>query len=436
MVTFLHLSDIHFAIRNQGTQFDLDERLREAIFDDIRANLSDVGHYDGILISGDIAFSGKPAEYGRATKWLEELCVATGSEPTAIFVVPGNHDVDRTFVERDSFIWVGHRALRECVEKQQWLDRLQAQLTDKSCDSLRPLHNYNEFAQAYTCRTDAKRLSWRIEHPKPLSDGTRIAIFGINSAIVSDVDDARGNLLVSDFQFHELTSDRDFVNLLLCHHPPTWLKDDQMVSDQLKAYVHVALFGHEHAWRCRNVDGKLHLMAGAMHPDRHEADWTPTYHIVQLDVDLNVLTVRVVTRQWSPADLKFLAARHSTGLAWEDHRIALPVRGHNMVKSHIHVPPHTATAGPMTDPIPDQPVDRSAFQRELVVHFFRLGIPLRYRAAEAAGLLKENDNFLEPQALWSEIFYRAVQENRLQHLWDAVALREPRLRNRPNPFQP
>jgi len=41
---------------------------------------------------------------------------------------------------------------------------------------------------------------------------------------------------------------------------------------------------------------------------------------------------------------------------------------------------------------------------------------------------------LHPQAMWAEIFRRAVSEGKLKNFWDAVAKRTPSLLGRPNPF--
>jgi hypothetical protein len=43
-----------------------------------------------------VAFAGKAAEYDFAYEWLErELCPAAGCMIENVFVIPGNHDVDR-----------------------------------------------------------------------------------------------------------------------------------------------------------------------------------------------------------------------------------------------------------------------------------------------------------------------------------------------------
>lgn len=90
--TWLHLSDLHF---RESTSWDADIVLRELLkdikarvtVDDLRPNL--------IFVTGDIAYSGKKSEYRLAATFFDQLLGVTGLDKKHLFVVPGNHDVDR-----------------------------------------------------------------------------------------------------------------------------------------------------------------------------------------------------------------------------------------------------------------------------------------------------------------------------------------------------
>ena len=91
----LHLSDVHFGqtIRN-GTNW----RLRRVLGNAWEKNLGEIredGKPDLICFTGDIAFSGKETEYNEATLFFDELLTRLGVDKSRLFVVPGNHDVDR-----------------------------------------------------------------------------------------------------------------------------------------------------------------------------------------------------------------------------------------------------------------------------------------------------------------------------------------------------
>jgi 3',5'-cyclic AMP phosphodiesterase CpdA len=94
---FLHLSDIHFKKTEVGQPDDPNLALRSDLIRDVRQMRKEIGKpADGILLTGDIAFAGRAEEYGFAYKWLEEkLCPEAGCEIDGVFVIPGNHDVDR-----------------------------------------------------------------------------------------------------------------------------------------------------------------------------------------------------------------------------------------------------------------------------------------------------------------------------------------------------
>ena len=99
-----------------------------------------------LLIAGDIAFSGKRAEYEEATEWLEQIASICGCKRTDVLTVPGNHDVDRNRILPATKMI--HKRLRtsSLPEAKHELVELAAQddglLTDK-------LSDYQAFASAY-----------------------------------------------------------------------------------------------------------------------------------------------------------------------------------------------------------------------------------------------------------------------------------------------
>jgi hypothetical protein len=72
---FLHLSDIHFQ-KWSGDRYDTDQNIRHEIVLDARSVASLVGKPSGILITGDVAFSGSAEEYQNAKIFLAELMTA------------------------------------------------------------------------------------------------------------------------------------------------------------------------------------------------------------------------------------------------------------------------------------------------------------------------------------------------------------------------
>jgi len=444
MLTFLHLSDIHFRSREGSPQFDLDEQLRRPLLEDIKSKPAAGANYDGLLITGDIAFAGKKTEYERAKAWLEALYTEAAMQPEHTYVVPGNHDVNREMVVPGGALWNNHVALRETKDKVIRRDLLWTQLTrDPACNPLVPLDSYNEFAQGYGCRTERNKLAWVEVFPKPLNDCSTLRIHGLNSALTSDEGDEAQKLYLAPFQTQHFCREEGVTDLVLCHHPPHWLLDMMEIDGFLKSYARVALFGHEHTHRTQIVNRTVQLFAGAVHPAARDPDWLPTYHILQMAVEgtgtNRLLVVRIYSREWRSLSHVFVPRMSESGTAFEEYKVDLPewnapqpsVR--NSVASAT--PPVVASKGTnmIATSQPNGTVPPASF-RELLVHFHRLSTPVRYNIATQLGLLRDGDD-LPPQQQWDLVFQRAHDENRLADLWDAIARKDPVFGSRPNPFR-
>ena len=103
-ICWLHISDLHLHVGNEWSQnVVLQEMCR-----DIERKRETGMKADFILISGDIAFSGKAKEYDLAKEFLAKLQSHSGVPAERIFCVPGNHDIDRSR-QRSAFVGARHR---------------------------------------------------------------------------------------------------------------------------------------------------------------------------------------------------------------------------------------------------------------------------------------------------------------------------------------
>jgi len=458
MITFLHLSDIHFINRDHGTAFDLDQQIRRALLEDVELKPADGASYDGVLITGDIAFSGQQQEYKRAQEFLDELFAKSGTSRKNTCVIPGNHDIDRRFVEPDLPLWAAHAKLRESNDAATWRDHIYKQLVkDPQRSLLAPLKSYNDFAMGYDCFTgmvqsqttgepDVPKLAWQRTLEKPLEDGSLVRLHGLNSALLSDAGDAPGKLLVSDFQRSLFERTPKVVDVVMCHHPPEWLMDKAEMRNALRSFSPVALFGHEHNTRITADKKEVHLFAGAVQPSRRDpVGWLPTYHIVQLKIESTdtkrELVVRVHTREFTTdPPTRFRPRRNEDELTVEEHRIELPKLKLPAATQKISIASGDApvlssgVVKVMTAAEPTAPTPAEIAQRELLVFFFQLPTPLRYEAAFKAELLRDGDDALDPQVMWAEVFRRAAEESKLDAFWTAIADHTPAIKQKLNPF--
>jgi len=244
---FVHLSDIHFT-QSSGSVHDIDQGVRREVLRDVTALTRRLGAAAGVLITGDIGFSGKKTEYQQAADWLRQVCQAVGCEEQHVSVVPGNHDIDRS-ISGGVITKLLHERIRSL--KGPAIDSaLRTYFSDAQSAGalLAPLAEYNVFAQPYGCDISAEEPFWQRE--LRLACGTTIRLRGLCSAFVSNEADGRGNMILGT-AYATVPREDGVLHLTLCHHPPEWLSDQDPIEDLLKSRVHIQLFGHKHAQRAR-----------------------------------------------------------------------------------------------------------------------------------------------------------------------------------------
>jgi hypothetical protein len=218
---------------------------------DLRGQVQVLGPVGAILIGGDIAFKGAPAEYEAAMAWIQQLSATAGCILERVYVVPGNHDVDRALIARTPAVRNAQNAIRGAPQ-----DRRERMLREQFDDPeaggalMRPLTPYNEFAKFFNCQVYAPdRLYWKQD--LELEAGVRLRINGLTSTILSGRDggdDTAPNLYLSPLQT-VLNPDDNVVNLVIAHHPPDWCMDGDAIEDAVNARAAMHLFGHKHRQR-------------------------------------------------------------------------------------------------------------------------------------------------------------------------------------------
>lgn len=439
-LVLVHLSDIHFT-GSSGNVHDVDQNVRDELHRDVAGLTKQLGAATGVLVTGDIAFSGKKEEYQHAADWLRKVCDAVGCEEQNVSVVPGNHDVDRRLAG-DLITKMLHQSIRG-LDGPAIDSKLREFLSNAQSASalLAPLAEYNAFAQRYGCSVSAKEPYWQRDFV--LSCGTTIRMRGICSAYVSNDDDDKGKMIVGT-AYASVQRDNGVLHMTLCHHPPEWLRDQDPVEDHLKSKVHVQLFGHKHAQRVDVINGRVRLVAGAMHPERREPAWVPTYNVLEIERrDEDHIGLRLFQRRWQQSDTCFIADRDpDNGKEYREYKWpGFPVRirapEKQRVASHVVKADQLAAAPrvvPATPTLEAQPSTDSDHKHRLTFRFLTLPTLVRYEIALKLGLLREADDSLPPNTLFVEVFQRAVEAQLLAELWEETERRhdDPA---RVNPFR-
>ncbi len=282
----LNVSDIHFNHPNCNGPMDPDKPFRTLLIRDVRHRCRTLGNVDAILVSGDIAYKGHAGEYKAAYEWLKELAAACGCPLERLFVIPGNHDVDRNIARADTAVRNVHSVLAS-AQSDYREGELRAQFSqfDTGHALLKPITKYNEFAAKFSCQVyPTEKLFWHQDID--LDAGTVLRIYGLTSTLLSGKggnNDIKGQLYLSPLQT-VLDPVDGVINLVMCHHPPDWLLDDDPVDDAVNGRAMAQFFGHKHRARITRDPEYIRFSAGAVNPDRNEPGWEPGYNLVNLRV--------------------------------------------------------------------------------------------------------------------------------------------------------
>ena len=208
-LAILHLSDMH--LRN-GTDPVLTRA--SAIQAALRTHMSsDTAVL--IIISGDIAFSGTPAEYKIATGFVEDLLEKIRAIPSVTLlgtvIVPGNHDCNFS-VEGDA----RPSSMNLVAEKLDGYD-----LGGESIlQLLRVQQDFFEFEKTISnsARSQQAKLFW---HFAFAHNGRRVSVAALNTALFSKLKELPGQLYFPLTALEdEETSD---YAVTVFHHPYGWL---------------------------------------------------------------------------------------------------------------------------------------------------------------------------------------------------------------------
>lgn len=439
---FLHISDIHFRSPDCLDPFtDPEFPIRTHIMRDLAQQIVERGNVEGILVGGDIAFKAAADEYVTAWKWLQQLAEISGCPKERIFVVPGNHDVDRKVIENNVAVQNVHYAIAS-TELSNRESKLKQQLHDELCGQnlLLPHAGYNEFAAPLGCQIWPKKPFWHQD--VPLGGGVNLRIYGLTSTLLSGQtgkNDNRGDLYVSPLQT-VLDPAPNTANLVLLHHPVDWLEDGEEVDEALTKRAMFHLFGHKHKQRAILEANYVRLGAGAVNPSRSETPYDPGYNLIDIKVSGEGsdrrIDVELHQRRLQENPERFVAIQT---LQREDVfrcSIALPVEapiptGGQPVRTPTPVAVDTiATVVEMQSDLAAGNDAEAAMgdegTRDLLYRFWKLSSSQRRQIATRLNLLEEGELSLPEPERYGRALIRAGERAQIREVAAEVAKLEKR----------
>jgi predicted phosphodiesterase len=282
-VTWLHLSDFHFRKQEPwSAKIVLRELLKdiEERTDRVDPSLEQI---DLIFITGDVSFSGCHKEYELAAAFLKQLrSTMKGFRKTRLFIVPGNHDVNRQKVHPHT--------KKNLLEDRESVDEIY--YTHKTrADFLHRFQDYRQFiGDNYNHMSLDQDSLYYVKYR--IVGGRRIYIAGLNSAWASSEDGEYGKLILGDAQvrgaLEQIPDRKDIIRIALYHHPLDWLQefDRNGCEPQCLKGFDFILHGHLHKAGITSLAGPgrqaMVVGAGACYLGR---DRPNAYNFVRLDLE-------------------------------------------------------------------------------------------------------------------------------------------------------
>ncbi len=274
-ITWLHISDFHFRLRD-GYDRDVVLKAMLTSLPEITGRLSKP---DLIFATGDIAFSGKAAEYAEATKFFDDLLLVLGLSKHELFVIPGNHDIDRQKGKGLARTLGGSEEADEYFNPSEPLLHIEQRQAGFEAWYNAYFQDIRSFSKNTTC-TDVEVITVR---------GLDVEILPINTAAFCLDDQDHGKLFVGRRCVQKavggLSNTGESLRIALMHHPFDWLSplESTNVKSEVRSHVDCILSGHLHETDADSVVGVsgsvLHLKAGASYQTRN---WPNTAMICTL----------------------------------------------------------------------------------------------------------------------------------------------------------
>jgi len=265
-LTWLHVSDFHLSDKGAYSQ----EVILRSLVSSVR-QFREKGEQvpDLIFATGDIAQNGKAKEYDAATKFFDDLLEAAGLNRDRLFIIPGNHDVDRKM----------GKGLERTFNTKDDVD----EYFDPQTPTPHLTQKFQAFSSWYNSYFSGIRSFPTNTTCSPVEiltiNNCRIAVLPLNSALFSidDRDVAQlfiGRLCLDNVREQLKRQAAAELTIALIHHPLDWLS--QVERSNIKAAlgesVDLLLHGHCHEIDAESIasanGGFIKLAAGAAYQTR------------------------------------------------------------------------------------------------------------------------------------------------------------------------
>lgn len=233
-VAILHLSDIHIKSDDDPILLKTND-IAACMF----SSLPTASHVV-ILVSGDIAFSGKSEQYALAGKFLINIQESIQQEcdiPVSFVLSPGNHDCD--FSRENS--------AREILIKS--LESLGTSTLDESviqiCTDVQK--SFFDFRNAIeNNKNTINDPLWRTTIFE--TEGKKLAFDALNVSWVSKLKEESGKIIFPFERYEKIADEKVDIRIIMVHHPLNWFSQFSYRPFRrfIRKHGNIVISGHEH----------------------------------------------------------------------------------------------------------------------------------------------------------------------------------------------
>lgn len=314
----LQISDIHWTKRKH---WDADfPGMKARFLVDIKEYIEAGNEIDYVFVCGDIAFKGIKEEYEKALAYIDDICEIIGRTREDVFIVPGNHDLNRNAS--------GHQT-REMIDaslafepnNEAFLDNVLLKNGVLRKDLFAAFTDYNAFAGNFFCKEevmnkcitgkesdtidDSDELFYEAKLSKKVGD-IDVTIRGVNTALNCDgwdwneeYQDGHKQMLPHRAYVME-KEEKQVLRIIMGHHPLPFLTSGEEVMDYLDNHYHIQLFGHVHIQSIGDGNSVV-VQSGAFDPPKvGKVDkYLPVYNIIDISQkDATHVVVKGISQIW------------------------------------------------------------------------------------------------------------------------------------------
>ena len=278
MFKWVHISDLHFYNSKRDDVKEMKSTLPN--------ELSKLQNIDALFITGDLRYAKeyREGEEDEIVNYIQKLADALKISLNNVYLVPGNHDLDRGNVRE---------AVIQSLRKNNQYDPQKGYFEDDILDNLKQGFNFFKKIDEYLHK---ESLFFKGKSVHSIVHLEQCNLILLNTSITAGNDDDRGYLFLGSKYLQDVLDciDSTKPTIMIGHHGNSFInrEENKYIQNKLKnKNINVYLCGHEHSIADETVwDNIRQYTAGCIFINEKSENTIAGYYVGEID-DNNVLYV-------------------------------------------------------------------------------------------------------------------------------------------------